>query len=196
MIFSRWAIWVGLWTYVGISCCVDWKTGSQSSSQPAGAKKDHHSPPCVADVFHKPSSQFSCSCPNHRPWEKMRRRRRENWGRRLRGAVGGWRAWQRSDGLRQPGVWELSGKACAKCSETKYHLTARPPEGVERSVPACVIVCVCLLHISVHMSVCSLTIEKLHHSWEILGKRGWALWYEKIRSEEGKDALKHGEKRK
>lgn len=48
------------------------------------------------------------------------------------GQWGGWRAWQRSDRLRRPGVWELSGKACAKCSETRYHLTARPPEG-ERS---------------------------------------------------------------
>lgn len=52
------------------------------------------------------------------------------------GQWGGWRAWQRSDRLRQPGVWELSGKACAKCSETGYHLTARLPEGEQRCVPA------------------------------------------------------------
>lgn len=35
-------------------------------------------------------------------------------------------------------MWELSGKACAKCSETRYHLTARPPEGEQGCVPACV----------------------------------------------------------
>lgn len=52
------------------------------------------------------------------------------------GQWGGWRAWQRSDRLRQPGVWELSGKACAKCSETGYHLTARPPEGEQCCAPA------------------------------------------------------------
>lgn len=58
------------------------------------------------------------------------------------GQWGGWRAWQRSDRLRQPGVWELSGKACAKCSETEYHLTARPPEGEKSCVPARVM-CAC-----------------------------------------------------
>lgn len=74
------------------------------------------------------------------------------------GQWGGWRAWQRSDRLRRPGVWELSGKACAKCSETRYHLTARPPEG-KCCVPACVSVCVCVcaclcrLHASVCVSV-------------------------------------------
>ncbi|KAE8294092.1 hypothetical protein D5F01_LYC07039 [Larimichthys crocea] len=55
---------------------------SQSPSQLAEAKKDQCSPPCVADVFHKLSSQLGRSCPNRRPWEKMRRRRRESWGRR------------------------------------------------------------------------------------------------------------------
>lgn len=60
------------------------------------------------------------------------------------GQRGGWRAWQRSDRLRRPGVWELFGKACAKCSETRYHLTARPPEGEEGCVPACGSVCVCV----------------------------------------------------
>lgn len=64
-------------------CSWDRETGtqspSQSASQPAEAKKDQRSPPCVADVFHKPSSQLGRSCPNRRPWEKMRR---EGWGRR------------------------------------------------------------------------------------------------------------------
>lgn len=64
------------------------------------------------------------------------------------GQRGGWRAWQRSDRLRRLGVWELSGKACAKCSETRYHLTARPPEGAEGCVPACgsVSACVCVFY--------------------------------------------------
>lgn len=57
------------------------------------------------------------------------------------GAAGGWWARQRSDRLRRLGVWELSGKACAKCSKTRYHLTARPLEGEEGYVPACVCVC-------------------------------------------------------
>lgn len=86
------------------------------------------------------------------------------------GQWGGWRAWQRSDRLRQPRVWELSGKACAKCSETKYHLTARPPEGVECSVPACVCVCarvcvcggaLCPLHASQYLNVCKCTFGRL-----------------------------------
>lgn len=47
-------------------------------------------------------------------------------------------------------MWELSGKACAKCSETGYHLTARPPEG-EGCVSACVNVCV---HASVDGNMC------------------------------------------
>lgn len=38
---------------------------------------DQCSPPCVADVFHKPSSQLGHSCPNHRPREKMMRSRRK-----------------------------------------------------------------------------------------------------------------------
>ncbi|TNN84095.1 hypothetical protein EYF80_005701 [Liparis tanakae] len=62
-------------------CSWDWETGNQSPSQPAEAKKDQCSPPCVADVFHKPSSQLGRSCPNRRPWEKMMRRR-EGRGRR------------------------------------------------------------------------------------------------------------------
>ncbi|CAB1446227.1 unnamed protein product [Pleuronectes platessa] len=72
--------------------------GSSSRKQcecfcPAEAKKDQRGPPCVADVFHKPSSQLGHSCPNRRPWEKMRKRResRGSWGKEeggLRGAVG------------------------------------------------------------------------------------------------------------
>lgn len=61
----------------------DWETGNHSPRQPAKAKKDQCGPPCVADVFHKPSSQLGRSCPNRRPWEKTgRRRRREDWGKR------------------------------------------------------------------------------------------------------------------
>lgn len=62
------------------------QAASHSASQPAEAKKDHHRPPCVADVFHKPSSQLGHSCPNRKPWEKMRRR--EDWGRRKEAVEG------------------------------------------------------------------------------------------------------------
>lgn len=56
-------------------------------------------------------------------------------------------------------MWELSGKACAKCSETRYHLAARPPEGEECCVAACgrVRVCTC--------AVCVCTLEKLPWLW-------------------------------
>lgn len=71
-------------------CSRDGETCSQSprqpASKPAEAKQDQCRPPCVADVFHKPSSQLGRSCPNRRPWEKMRRR--EGWGRRKE-ALGG-----------------------------------------------------------------------------------------------------------
>lgn len=49
------------------------------------AKKDQRSP-CVADVFHKASSLLGHSCPNRRPWEKMRGRRE---GRERRRRLGG-----------------------------------------------------------------------------------------------------------
>lgn len=101
-------------------------------------------------------------------------RRRLRGGRQLRG----WWAWQRSDRLRQSVVWELSGKACAKCSETRYHLTASLPEG-EGCVPACVRAsacvheCVCLwvcIACLVHASGCSR--ELIEEATVTLGKRG------------------------
>lgn len=61
---------------------------TQPASQPAEAKKDQCSPPCVADVFHKRSSQLGRSCPNRRPWEKMRRRR-GGMGKEEGGSEGG-----------------------------------------------------------------------------------------------------------
>lgn len=67
-------------------CSRDWETGSQPASQPAEAKKDQRGP-CVADVFHKPSSQLGHSCPNRRPWEKTGRVR-GGGGRRLGGSSG------------------------------------------------------------------------------------------------------------
>lgn len=147
--------------------------GKQSSNKPANqpgeAKKHHRSPPCVADVFHKLSSQLGHSCPNRRPWEKMRWRRREDSGRGRRGGQrGGWQASQRSDGLRRRGVWELSGKACAKCSGTKYHLTARPPEGEQRACMCkCLCACVCVYCIALCLQVCVfLKLESYRDSWE------------------------------
>lgn len=103
--------------------------GSRRPVNQPETKKDQCSPPCVADVFHKPYSQLGRSCPNHRQWEKEEEGGlgKEEGG--SGGQWGGWRIWQRSDRLRRPGVWELSGKACAKCSETKYHLTSRLPWG-------------------------------------------------------------------
>lgn len=77
------------------------------------------------------------------------------WGRRKK-AQGG--AEGRVAGLAKvrqaeaAGVWELSGKACAKCFGMKYHLTTRLPKAVECM---CVSVCGCL-PVSVGVCVCVL----------------------------------------
>lgn len=57
-------------------------------------------------------------------------------------------------------MWELSGKACAKCSETRYHLAARPPEGEECCVAACgrVRVCTCAVCVCVFVYVGKATV--------------------------------------
>lgn len=89
------------------------QAASPTAVKPVEAKKHHHSPPCAADVFHKLSSQLGHSCPNHRPWEKMRKRRRERAGKEEEssgGQKGGWLAWQRSDRLRQPECGNCPGR--------------------------------------------------------------------------------------
>lgn len=94
-------------------------------------------------------------------------------GRKLRGAEGRVAGLAKVRQAEAAGVWELSGKACAKCFGMKYHLTTRPPKAMGCSMPMCVHACgrarvgvcvyvcvwLCLLHTSVHESVCVFTCK-------------------------------------
>lgn len=81
----------GSHVFVGLG--TDQQSLTHSLTHSLSQREDHSSPPRVADVFHKLSSQLGHSCLNHRPWEKMRKRRvsrgRRKEERRERGGTDG-----------------------------------------------------------------------------------------------------------